>query len=118
MPFDKARCTWSRFLCDCAARFALKYLTVLVDISVNNEAGGAAKVCVSSRRASDANSWRMYPSIRDAKKVLLAFGLGGQLVEGLDRPLDVLSQLGSREPIDFLSVDVPEDVLAAHGFNV
>jgi hypothetical protein len=91
---------------------------VLVDISINNEAGGAAKVCVSRRRASDANSWRVYPSIQEAEKVLLAFGIRSKLVEGLDRPLDVLNRLGSREAIDFLSVDVPDDVLAAHGFEV
>jgi hypothetical protein len=91
---------------------------VLVDISINNEAGGGAKVSVSRRRASDGDSWRLYPSIKEAEKVLLAFGIRGKLVEGLDRPLDLLSQLGSREAIDFLAVDVPDDVLAAHGFKV
>jgi hypothetical protein len=101
-----------------ARQFALQYRAVLVDISINNEAGGGAKVSVSKRRASSANSWRVYPSIKEAEKVLLAFGIRGKLVEGLDHPLDLLCQLGSRETIDFLSVEVPEDVLAAHGFNV
>jgi hypothetical protein len=60
----------------------------------------------------------MYPSIEEAKKVLSAFGVRDDLAEGLNRPLDMLLDLNSREPIDFLAVDVPEDVLAKHGFKV
>jgi len=96
---------------------ALQFSTVLVDISINHEAGGA-KVSVSSRRAANANWWRMYPSIEEAKNVLLAFGVRDDLIDGLNRPLDVLLDLNSREPIDFLAVDVPEDVLGNYGFKV
>jgi hypothetical protein len=91
---------------------------VLVDVSINHESGGGAKVSVCSRRATHTNSWRMYASIDEAKKVLLAFGVRDDLAEGLNRPLDMLLDLNSREPIDFLAVDVPEDVLAKHGFKV
>jgi hypothetical protein len=91
---------------------------VLVDVSINHESGGGAKVSVCSRRATNTNSWRMYASIDEAKKVLLAFGVRDDLAEGLNRPLDMLLDLNSREPIDFLAVDVPEDVLAKHGFKV
>jgi hypothetical protein len=91
---------------------------VLVDISINHESGGSAKVSVCSRQATDANWWRMYPSIEEAKKVLLAFGVRDDLMDGLNRPMDLLDDLNSREPIDFLSVDVPEDVLAKYGFKV
>ena len=90
---------------------------MLVDISINHESGGGAKVSVS-RRATNANWWRMYPSIEEAKKVLLAFGVRDDLIEGLNRPMDVLWDLNSREPIDFLSIDVPEDVLAEYGIKV
>jgi hypothetical protein len=60
----------------------------------------------------------MYASIEEAKKVLLAFGVRDDLAVGLNRPMDLLLDLNSREPIDFLSIDVPEDVLAKHGFKV
>jgi hypothetical protein len=90
---------------------------VIVDISINHESGGGAKVSVS-RRATNANWWRMYPSIEDAKKVLLAFGIREDLIQGLNRPMDALWDLNSREPIDFLSIDVPDDVLARHGIRV
>jgi hypothetical protein len=60
----------------------------------------------------------MYASIEEAKKVLLAFGVRDDLAEGLNRPMDLLLDLNSREPIDFFSIDVPEDVLAKHGFKV
>lgn len=56
----------------------------------------------------------MYPSIEEAKKVLLAFGVRDDLIEGLN----LLWDLNSREPIDFLSIDVPEDVLAKYGIWV
>ena len=91
---------------------------MLVDISINHESGGGAKVSVGSRRATDISWWRMYPSVDEAKKVLLAFGVRDKLVEGLNRPLELLLELNSREPIEFLSVEVPEDVLASYGFNV
>ena len=90
---------------------------MLLDISINHEAGGA-KVSVRSRRATDANCWRIYPSIEEAKKVLLAFGVSDDLAEGLDRPMNMLLDLNSREPIDFLAVDVPDDVLARYGFKI
>lgn len=96
---------------------ALQYCTVLVDISINHESGGGAKVSVCGRRETNPN-WRMYPSIEEAKKVLLAFGVRDDLINGLNRPMDALFDLNSREPIDFLSVDVPEDVLAKYGFKV
>jgi hypothetical protein len=99
-------------------RRALQCLTVLVDISINHESGGGAKVSVCSRRATNTNWWRMYPSIEEAKKVLLALGVRDDLAEGLNRPMDLLLDLNSREPIDFLSIDVPEDVLAKYGFKV
>ncbi len=107
----------ARFLENSAA-VALQYCTVLVDISINHESGGGAKVSVCSRRATNTNSWRMYASIEEAKKVLLAFGVRDDLAVGLNRPMDLLLDLNSREPIDFLSIDVPEDVLAKHGFKV
>jgi hypothetical protein len=107
----------TRFIENSAA-LALQCLTVLVDISINHESGGGAKVSVCSRRATNTNWWRMYPSIEEAKKVLSAFGVRDDLAEGLNRPLDMLLDLNSREPIDFLAVDVPEDVLAKHGFKV
>ena len=91
---------------------------MLVDISINNESGGGAKVSVCSHRATNANSWRMYPSIEEAKKVLLALGVRDDLMEGLNRPLGLLADLNSREPIDIPSIDVPEDVLAMYGFEV
>ena len=50
--------------------------------------------------------------------MLLALGIRRKLVEDLDRPLRLLSELCSREAIDFLSVEVPEDVLTALGFKV
>jgi hypothetical protein len=90
---------------------------VLVDISINHESGGGAKLSVCSRRATNANWWRMYPSIEEAKKVLLAFGVRDDQIEGLNRPMDVLFDLNSREPIDFLGIDVPEDVLTKYGFK-
>lgn len=96
---------------------ALQFSTVLVDISINHEAGGA-KVSVSNRRAANSDCWRMYPSIEEAKKVLQAFGVRDDLLEGLNRPMDLLLDLNSREPINFLAVDVPEKVLANHGFKV
>lgn len=91
---------------------------MLVDISINHESGGGAKVSVCSRRATNANWWRMYPSIEEAKRVLLAFGVRDDLIDRLDRPMDLLYDLNSREPIDFPSIDVPEDVLAKYGFKV
>ena len=91
---------------------------MLVDISINHESGGGAKVSVCSRRAANANWWRMYPSLEEAKKVLSAFGVRDDLMQGLNRPLDLLYDLNSREPIDFPSMDVPEDVLAKHGFKI
>lgn len=91
---------------------------MLVDISINHESGGGAKLSVCSRRSTNANWWRMYPSIEEAKKVLLAFGVHNDHIEGLNRPMDVLFDLNSREPIDFLSIDVPEDILAKYGFKV
>jgi len=91
---------------------------VLVDISINHESGGGAKVSVCSRRPTNANWWRMYPSVEEAKKVLRAFGVCDDLMEGLNLPMDLLFDLNSREPIDFLSVDVPEDILAKYGFKV
>ena len=97
---------------------ALQYSTVLVDISINHESGGGAKVSVCSRQATKANWWRMYPSIDEAKKVLLALGVRADLIQGLNRPMDALWDLNSREPIDFFSVEVPEDVLAKYGFKL
>jgi hypothetical protein len=91
---------------------------VLVDISINHEAGGGAKICVARPRSADSNSWHVYASVKEAEDVLLALGIRGKLVENLDRPLRLLSELGSREPIDFLSVEVPEHVLAKLGFKV
>lgn len=102
---------------DKVAAVALQYSTVLVDISINHEAGGA-RVSVCSRRGTNANWWRMYPSVEEAKKVLLAFGVRDELMQGLTRPMDALFDLNSREPIDFPSVDVPEDVLTKYGFKV
>jgi hypothetical protein len=90
---------------------------MLVDISINHEAGGA-KVCVTRRKSADSNSWHLYPSVKEAEEVLLALGIRRKLVEDLDHPLSLLSELYSREAIDFLSVEVPEDVLATLGFKV
>jgi hypothetical protein len=90
----------------------------LVDISINHEAGGGAKICVTRRTSADSNSWHAYASVKEAEEVLLALGIHGKLVEDLDRPLRLLSELYSREPIDFLSVEVPENVLADLGFKV
>jgi hypothetical protein len=101
-----------------AVKSALQYRAVLVDISINHEAGGGAKVCVTRRRSADSNSWHLYASVKEAEEVLLALGIRRKLVEDLDRPLRLLSELGSREAIDFLSVEVPEDVLANLGFKV
>ena len=91
---------------------------VLVDISINHEAGGGARICVTRPRSADSNSWHLYASVKEAEDVLLALGIRGKLVEDLDRPLRLLSELCSREPIDFLSVEVPENVLANLGFKV
>jgi len=107
----------TRFIENSAA-VALQCFTVLVDISINHESGGGAKVSVCSRRGTNANSWRMYASIEEAKKVLLAFGVRDDLTESLNGPMDLLFGLNSREPIDFLAIDVPEDILAKHGFKV
>ncbi|HLV87535.1 MAG TPA: hypothetical protein VKV39_11195 [Candidatus Sulfotelmatobacter sp.] len=100
-----------------AAAVALQYSPVLVDISINHESGGGAKLSVC-RPATNVNWWHMYPSIDEAKKVLLAFGVRNDLIDGLNRPMDALWDLNSREPIDFLSIDVPEDVLARYGIKV
>ena len=90
---------------------------MLVNISINHEAGGV-NVSVCSCRATNANHARIYPSIEEAKEVLLAFGVRDDLMEGLNRPMDLLLDLNSREPINFLSVDVPEEVLAKYGFKM
>jgi hypothetical protein len=86
-----------------------------VDVSVNNRKTGGVEICVARLRPHDSSWVRSYPSLEEARKVLLAFGSSEELV---DKHLQSPSEVGPKERIQFPSVDVPQRILWAHGFKI
>ena len=86
-----------------------------MDVSVNNRQTGGAEICVARLRPYDSSWVRSYPSVEEAQKVLLAFGISE---ESVDKGLQSLSEVRPKERIPFPSVDVPQRILWAHGFKI
>ena len=86
-----------------------------MDVSVNNRRTAGVEICVARLRPSESSWVRSYPSVEEARKVLLAFGISEELV---DKHLQSLSGVGQKERIAFPSVDVPQRILWAHGFKI
>jgi len=64
---------------------------------------------------SNPHPVQTYPSVEEARKVLLGFGINETDV---DATLKLLPEVGANETLRFSSMDVPQPILWAHGFKL
>jgi hypothetical protein len=86
---------------------------VLVNISVNSLTSGRVQICVAKPQAAP-HPIQTYPSVEEARPVLLAFGIEERVV---DETVKLLPDAGPNQPLFFTPKDVPQRVLWDHGFK-
>ena len=77
---------------------------MLVNVSVNRLNSGRVQICVMKPQ-SNPHPVQTYPSVEEARKVLLGFGIGEKDV---DATLKLLPEVGPNETLRFSSMDVPQ----------
>jgi hypothetical protein len=86
---------------------------VLVNISVNSLTSGRVQICVAKPQAAP-HPVQIYPSVEEARAVLLAFGIEERVV---DETVKLLPDADPNQPLFFTPRDVPQRVLWDHGFK-
>lgn len=87
---------------------------MLVTINVNSLSSGGIQICVSKPQAK-LTLPQTYPSAREARAVLLEFGIDEKEI---DDTLKLLLEVGPNQPLHLLVRDVPQKTLSDHGFKV
>ena len=87
---------------------------MLVNVSVNRLNSGRVQICVMKPQ-SNPHPVQTYPSVEEARKVLLGFGIGAKDV---DATLKLLPEVGPNATLRFSSMDVPQGNLWAQGFKL
>jgi len=87
---------------------------MLVNVSVNRLNSGRVQICVMKPQ-SNPHPVQTYPSVEEARKVLLGFGINETDV---DATLKLLPEVGANETLRCSSMDVPQPILWARGFKL
>ena len=87
---------------------------MLVIVSLSRLVDGRVEIRVA-RPQHDSNPVREYPSEKEARSILLGFGIGQ---ETIDSHLKLLSQMGTNEKLNFPPMDVPQNELWSKGFRL
>jgi len=91
-----------------------KMVAMQVRVDINKLNSGKVQIAVF-RFPQSTGFVLDYPSPKEAREVLLALGIDpGQV----DRTLQVLMEIGPKEPLHFPAQEISDDVLHAHGFRV
>jgi hypothetical protein len=94
--------------------FTFSGLMMRVKIDVNKMKSGRAQIAMF--RDGQSNGFvQTYPSLDDAKGVLLMLGLPPERVL---RKIDLLTEdFGPEEPLTIAVQDIPDDLIRQHGFS-
>jgi hypothetical protein len=87
---------------------------MLVGVSINRLKSGKVQICVAKPQYN-SNPVQTFPSAKEARDVLLAFGIGEAEV---NENLKLLPEVGPNEPLTFPPLDVPQNLLWKNGFKV
>ena len=87
---------------------------MLVNVSVNRLNCGEVQICVAKPQANPSPV-QTHPSIDAARRVLLEFGIDEK---DIDATLKLLPEVGPKQPLKFSAIEVPQNILAAHGFKL
>lgn len=86
---------------------------MLVNISVNSLTSGRVQICVAKPQSAP-HPVQTYPSLKEARQVLLAFGIEESVI---DETAKLLPEAGPNQPLFFTPKDVPQRALWDHGFK-